>query len=519
MAARRVRIFLCYSSDEREAATRIELALLARGHDVFRDRSDLAAGQEFDATIARSIEESDLFIFLITPASVAQGRYTLSELRMASRKWPNPSTRVLPVLLQPTPLSAIPQYLRAVSFLEPQGDVGAEVADAVEHLRTVQPVRISRRRLAVTSVPIVAAAAAAAWTFGLFGGDAGPTVEPPADRPGHDLLLPPAISGRARAVAGSASGYLVALAQPAALQPMTDDHQPVGNPVALPGEPVQIVEAPTQYFVVTRRADAVVVFNRDDLAVVMTIPVTPPPVEAGRPWSSTVQSVTVSQGALWAVSGGPDGAPALLKHRVGAWQVPTWMGGDYLTIADLGDTVLTGLRLRNVDGVLWAVARNPAVTGGRLYRIMGAIRVDQATGDGSPAECASDVAGGPNGSLLLVSCTNELQQVQVDGSRLVRGASKPTLPVEAGPGTWTDEILAMDGMAVIIAFNTFDAGPGGRPRRTRIARVLDGRVDEISRFDDVAAVSVAASPRAILVVLRRADGSFEAAAVPRKGSS
>jgi hypothetical protein len=319
-------------------------------------------------------------------------------------------------------------------------------------------------------------------------------------------------------VAGSGSGYLVALAQPAALQRMTDDHQPVGNPVALPGEPVEIVEAPTQYFIVTHRADAVVIFNRDDLAVVMTIPVTPPPVEAGRPWSSAVQSVTVSQGVLWAVTGGPDGAPAVLKHRVGGWQLPTWMAGDYLTVGDLGETVLNGLRLRNVDGVLWAVARNPAVTGGRLYRIMGAIRVDRAEGDGSAGECASDVAGGPHGSLLLVSCTNELQEVQVDGARLVRGPSQPTLPVEAGPGTRTDEILAVDGTATIIAFNTFDAGPGGRPRRTRIARVLNGRVDEISRFEDAAAVSLAVSPRAILVVLRRPDGSFESAAVPRTTS-
>ena len=66
-------IFLSYSSPQSEAAARIELSLEGEGHSVFRDRSDLPPGESFDARIRAAIEESDLFIFLISRESVSPG--------------------------------------------------------------------------------------------------------------------------------------------------------------------------------------------------------------------------------------------------------------------------------------------------------------------------------------------------------------------------------------------------------------------------------------------------------------
>ena len=69
------RIFLSYASSLGEAAARIELSLKGEGYAVFRDRTALPPGESFDARIRAAVEESDLFVFLISPESVTPGRY------------------------------------------------------------------------------------------------------------------------------------------------------------------------------------------------------------------------------------------------------------------------------------------------------------------------------------------------------------------------------------------------------------------------------------------------------------
>jgi len=127
-------IFLSYSSPQADEARRIELALLGEGHTVFRDRSALRPGETFDSRIRAAIDDSDLFVFLISPASIVAGQYTLTELEFAQQKWRHPSGHVLPVLVEPTPKAAIPEYLRAVTMLQPSGDLAAEVTAAVDRL-------------------------------------------------------------------------------------------------------------------------------------------------------------------------------------------------------------------------------------------------------------------------------------------------------------------------------------------------------------------------------------------------
>ena len=141
-------IFLSYASEQSDAATQIELSLRGNGYSVFRDRTSLPPGETFDARILTAIEESDLFIFLISRDSIAQGRYTLTELKFAEQKWGHPAGHVLPVLLEPVPKEAIPNFLRAVTMLQPRGNVTAEVAAAVARMtapwwrRMLQPRRL-----------------------------------------------------------------------------------------------------------------------------------------------------------------------------------------------------------------------------------------------------------------------------------------------------------------------------------------------------------------------------------------
>ena len=130
-----MRVFLSYASDNRGVAEAIALSLRGRGHEVFFDRDQLPPGESFDIQIENAIAQSDILIFLISPESVAKGRYTLTELHFARRRWLSPDHRVLPVMVSPTPIGDIPAYLKGVSFVTPEGNVAAEVAYAAEKLR------------------------------------------------------------------------------------------------------------------------------------------------------------------------------------------------------------------------------------------------------------------------------------------------------------------------------------------------------------------------------------------------
>src|SRR5690349_8533326 len=105
---RRLRIFLSHSSEDTDIAQRVALALLQEGYRVFFDRTSLSAGLGFDRAIRDEIFEADLFVFLISPAAVHEGRYTWTELKFAQEKWPDPSGRILPVMASKTDWEKIP---------------------------------------------------------------------------------------------------------------------------------------------------------------------------------------------------------------------------------------------------------------------------------------------------------------------------------------------------------------------------------------------------------------------------
>jgi hypothetical protein len=158
-------IFLSYASEQSEAATHIELSLKGDGYNVFRDRTSLPAGESFDARIRTAIEESDLFIFLISRESISQGRYTLTELKFAEHKWKHPGGHVLPVLLEPVPKQAIPIFLRAVTILHPQGNVTAEIAAEVARMTTPWWQRILHPRWLVPTAAVMLILVFVAWMW------------------------------------------------------------------------------------------------------------------------------------------------------------------------------------------------------------------------------------------------------------------------------------------------------------------------------------------------------------------
>jgi hypothetical protein len=127
-------IFLSYASEDRSTAEAIAFSLRDRGHEVFLDRDGLRVGEGFDKSIEQAVNKSNIFIFLISPQSVEEGRYTLTELTFARQKWPSPSGHVLPVRVRTTSRDQIPSYLKAVTILEPHGNVAAETSAKVDQM-------------------------------------------------------------------------------------------------------------------------------------------------------------------------------------------------------------------------------------------------------------------------------------------------------------------------------------------------------------------------------------------------
>lgn len=140
-----MKIFLSYASEQSELAKEIALALRAENHTVFFDRSALAPGEAYNAEIREAIGDSQLFVFLISPDSVTAGRYTLTELDFAEHKWPRPWGYVLSVVAMSTPTADIPPYPRAGTFLQPSGNIAAEVAAEVERISRLGWLRVLQR--------------------------------------------------------------------------------------------------------------------------------------------------------------------------------------------------------------------------------------------------------------------------------------------------------------------------------------------------------------------------------------
>lgn len=502
-----MRIFLSYPSEARETVARVNYALLALGHDVFFDRDDLPAGLEYDAAIARAVETSDLFVAFLTPDSVAQGRYAATELHLAEQKWPHPGGRVLPVLLQPIDFAAVPPYLRAVSVLEPRGDVAAEVAAAVRRMERELGIGVRARsrlrgrtaRLAMGAV-VLLAMAAAAWLWRARAGS----------DPGY-APLPGDLRHRVRVVEAVPGGYVAALANPSALVRIAADGT-AGRPLPLPGEPTALdhmVRSDGRIFVYAamRGAAGVVLVDGETWEAHDTFPLLPDRVVMSAPSrvSAEIRSVALANGRIWVTTGG-GGRPALLHFtRDSGWVNDTLPG----PLTD--DT-----RLRAHRGH-WLYVVPAGRTRSPLYHVYGNAPwvFAKAVADSAPSPaCARDLAESVDHTFLLVSCEGKLEEVTVDGSRWFPVRTLATLPMERDSSLGTVELLAADSAAVFVALSLHRAADG-RPERAIILRVAQGTATPLAELPRAAVTSLAVTPRQVIAVLRRVDGTTEAIAIPR----
>jgi hypothetical protein len=129
-----MKVFLSYATPDRLKAQRIQLALLGGKHQVFFDKTSLPPGGDYHTRIRKAIEDSDLFIVLISPHFTAKRGYVHSELEIAKAKWPEPWGHVLPVLVDPADLQNVDPYLTSATIFEPVENIAAEVAALIDRM-------------------------------------------------------------------------------------------------------------------------------------------------------------------------------------------------------------------------------------------------------------------------------------------------------------------------------------------------------------------------------------------------
>ena len=153
-----MKIFLSHADEQKQVAEQIAIALRNAGHSVFLDKDDLPSGGDYNARLSRAIKRSDLFIYGISPESVAEGSYARTELLFAEKRFRKAVNHLLPVMLAPTSYEQVPAYAGSVTILTPTGNVVAEVVQAVADMESgLAGERLSARQGAHLLLVVLAA--------------------------------------------------------------------------------------------------------------------------------------------------------------------------------------------------------------------------------------------------------------------------------------------------------------------------------------------------------------------------
>lgn len=123
-------VFMSYSRSDADFVGRLADDLRARGKDVFLDVDGLHDAEVFPQALARAIEASDAFLFVISPESVAS-HYCAQEVEHAAEL----NKRIVPVALRSVPDDEIPaeiRYRNWISVADSDGRLTDRVIAAIE---------------------------------------------------------------------------------------------------------------------------------------------------------------------------------------------------------------------------------------------------------------------------------------------------------------------------------------------------------------------------------------------------
>jgi len=142
-------VFISYSRTDGEFVQRLASSLDELGRSTWLDTAGISDAEVFPQAIRTAIEESDAFLFVITPASVAS-RYCEQEVTYAR----NLAKRIVPVLLEPVPDVEIPEEIRTRNWIpfSDSVDYDASLGRVVQALDTDLELRREHTRILVKAL-------------------------------------------------------------------------------------------------------------------------------------------------------------------------------------------------------------------------------------------------------------------------------------------------------------------------------------------------------------------------------
>jgi TIR domain len=140
------KVFLSYNSADRIFVARLASGLERLGLEVWYDQWKVFPGDSLTTSIAAGIEQANIFVFVLSPASVS-APWPQEELRAAlASRILNPSFRVVPVLRTPC---RVPIFLR--DYLRIHALPGSRYRDVVDEFSRL----VSSLGFSVSRVPTV----------------------------------------------------------------------------------------------------------------------------------------------------------------------------------------------------------------------------------------------------------------------------------------------------------------------------------------------------------------------------
>ncbi len=125
-------VFISYSRTDSDLAIKINDALQSQGKSTWFDQESIAAGTDFQQEIYRGIENSDNFLFIISPSSV-NSPYCSDEVAYAEKL----NKRFVTILYRPVDSETLPPALAKVQWIDFNQHGGDFYANFSELVRTL----------------------------------------------------------------------------------------------------------------------------------------------------------------------------------------------------------------------------------------------------------------------------------------------------------------------------------------------------------------------------------------------
>lgn len=495
-----MKVFLSHAAADSALAEQACFALRELDYEVFFDRSSLPHGEGFHQRIREELVSSDLFVILVSRNALRAGSYCLTEIEFAQQRWPHPTGRVLPVLIEPLKASDLPAFLTAVTYLEPKGNVVAETAAATAQLAR----RIRRRH--VLRIALAAAAVAVVSTIALV------AVRANAET-GPVRALPGALRHRVRVATTASDGrMLLALADPPELVEFTGAEE-MRVLAKLDAEPIALASGDEMLAVATGSSTPIQLFRGAGFE-----PLAPLAIEFAcddcdqHPDGLATRPVelAVFDERVWVRTREENRAPGFIAYtpQTEQWKLPYYGHYSYEQLVEFGAWT-EGARLRVVNDHLWALSEADGHAVIALADQELAVFSDAADGEFA---CARDIAQGPERSLVLLGCDGALvrltQNDQGDFQRETLGQLE--LPPRAAT-TQLDHRIACAPGRVLLAVTARDTSAARPILWTDIATwdPLAG-LRTLRAVPGQACASIATTPELGLIVLRGDENAWDA---------